>query len=137
MRFTNKNLEAQFVAYASAHNNTVNILIHLVCVPLILWSFTVFTTHRFGVLVDASVIPVLGYYVKLNGGVTVGFIWMLLNTLFYLTLEPVAGTLLAPILFWIVYLANVFSKTNPYAAPIAIIVHIVAWGAQFVGHGFF
>jgi len=128
------NLDSQYVSYGSHHNNKVNKGIHFICVPLILWSFVVITTHYFGTLMDASLIPVVGQYIQQIGGVTVGFLWMFFNLVFYFTLEPLASALLAPALFGLVYLANQFHSSNSNATTLAFGVHIAGWAAQFVGH---
>jgi len=53
-------------------------------------------------------------------------------------LEPVAGTILLPILIGWTAFSNHLTSTNAYQANVAaVVVEIVAWGAQFVGHGVF
>ena len=53
-------------------------------------------------------------------------------------MEPIAGTLLAPLLLGGTALANhltfTYGKTANYWA---IAIHIISWIAQFVGHGLF
>lgn len=49
------NLKHQLVQYGSHHNNLVNIIIHITCVPLILWSSMVFVTNT-GPLFDPAVL---------------------------------------------------------------------------------
>lgn len=55
---------------------------------------------------------------------------------FYILLEPVVGTILLPVIFgWTAY-ANHLTSTYSYNANVAAIaVEIVAWAAQFIGHG--
>jgi len=104
-------------------------------VPLILWSGSVISIYAFGAVMNTSTVPVLRSVFEPLGGVTVALLWMLGNLIFYLTLEPIASTLLAPVLFAIVYLANSFLHTNPFSVSVAIGVHIFSWMAQFIGHG--
>jgi len=127
--------EKQYISYAAHHNNRVNILIHLICVPLILWSGSVVSIYAFGAIITTSTVPVLRPVIDPLGGVTVALLWMLGNLIFYLTLEPIASTLLAPILLGIVYLANSFLHTNSSSLSVAVGVHIFSWVAQFIGHG--
>jgi uncharacterized membrane protein YGL010W len=68
------NLENQFVAYGSHHNNRVNIAIHLVFVPLILWSACVMAQVSFGAILPSFFIPVLGPLIGSVGGITVGYV---------------------------------------------------------------
>ncbi|KAG1217613.1 hypothetical protein G6F35_009007 [Rhizopus arrhizus] len=50
-------------------------------------------------------------------------------------LDPVAASLSAPFLIAMSYTATKFLKTNPNATKIAIIIQIVSWTFQFLGHG--
>jgi len=55
---------------------------------------------------------------------------------FYLLLEPVAGSLLLPIIMaWTAY-ANHLTAGSSHTTNInATAIHVVAWIAQFIGHG--
>jgi len=65
-----------------------------------------------------------------------GTIAAILYSGFYMLLEPVAGTALFPMIIgWTAY-ANHLTKVSPRSCnQAAIAVEIVAWIAQFVGHG--
>jgi uncharacterized membrane protein YGL010W len=57
---------------------------------------------------------------------------------FYILLEPVAGSILAPILFSITaYAKHLTDKGSSLTGRTALAVHIVSWIAQFIGHGAF
>lgn len=73
-------------------------------------------------------------YLPPNAGTIGAFIY----TIFYVLLEPVAGSLLAPLVIGsAVYgnymLPNYGAVVNYYAGAI----HVVSWIAQFIGHGAF
>ena len=54
----------------------------------------------------------------------------------YLLLEPVAGALLAPLLLGSTAGANFLTSTyGARATYAAVAVHVLSWGAQFIGHG--
>ncbi|MCJ1434712.1 hypothetical protein MMC27_004081 [Xylographa pallens] len=53
-------------------------------------------------------------------------------------MEPVAGGLLAPLLFaWTAYGKHITSTYGSTANYVAIALHIGSWIAQFIGHGVF
>ena len=55
---------------------------------------------------------------------------------FYILLEPVAGSILLPLLMgWTAYANHLTANYARSANQAAIAVEIVAWIAQFVGHG--
>lgn len=57
---------------------------------------------------------------------------------FYILLEPVVGIVLLPIIFgWTAYSNHLTSTYSYNANAAAIVVEIVAWILQFIGHGVF
>lgn len=123
-------LEKQLRFYGAYHHNPVNIGIHMTCVPLIL---------AFGILLatnSPTLIPLPEWLTIPNLPLNLGTIGAILYSGFYILLEPVAGSALLPLIIgWTAY-ANHLTTTMPSAInKIAIGVQIVAWIAQFVGHG--
>ncbi|KXJ92455.1 hypothetical protein Micbo1qcDRAFT_162741 [Microdochium bolleyi] len=126
------NLEKQLTFYGAYHHNAVNIGIHTVCVPLILFSgFTLAAnTGTLVPLPDYLTIPNL----DLNLGTLAAITWGGL----YVLLEPVAGTALAAICLGAAAGGNKLLADNAEMTnKAAIAVHVVAWIAQFIGHGVF
>ncbi|KAI2625144.1 DUF962 domain-containing protein [Xylaria nigripes] len=126
------NLEKQLTFYGAYHDNPVNVAIHMVCVPLILFSgFTLgANTGTLIPLPDAITITNL----DLNLGTLAALTWGGL----YVLLEPVAGTILAIICLGAAALGNAAqSHDSTLTNQIALAVHIVSWLLQFVGHGAF
>ncbi|KAL1637113.1 hypothetical protein SLS56_000771 [Neofusicoccum ribis] len=125
------NLEKQLTFYGSYHHNPVNIGVHITCVPLIMMTAFLFLANTPAITVpDALSIPNL----PLNAGT----IFAALYSVLYILMEPVAGGLLAPLIFagtaTVQHLLAMYGATaNHYA----IGVHVVAWIAQFIGHGKF
>ncbi|KAI0478714.1 DUF962 domain-containing protein [Xylariaceae sp. FL0804] len=126
------NLEKQLTFYGAYHDQPANVVIHMVCVPLIL--FTGFTmAANSGTLIplpDFLTVP----YLDLNLGTLAAMTWGGL----YVLLEPVAGTILALICLGATALGNAalsqdFTLTN----KVALITHILCWLLQFLGHGIF
>lgn len=126
------NLERQLTFYAKYHHNKVNIAIHTVCVPAILFTGLTLGTNT------PRLIPLPSYLtipnLPLNGGTIVAFIYCFL----YILLEPVAGTLLVPIILGTTAYANHLITTAPVITnQAAVAIFIVSWLLQFFGHGVF
>ncbi|KAI0017413.1 DUF962 domain-containing protein [Xylariomycetidae sp. FL0641] len=124
------NLEKQLTFYGAYHDNPTNVAIHMVCVPLIL--FTGFTmAANTGTLIplpEFMAIPNL----DLNLGTLAAITWGGL----YVLLEPVAGTILALICLGGAAVSNAaLTVDSALTNKVAIAVHVVCWLLQFVGHG--
>jgi len=124
------NLEKQLCFYGAYHHNPVNIGIHMTCVPLILAASLLLATN------SPTLIPLPSWLTVPNLPLNAATISGILYSGFYMLLEPVAGSVLLPlILGWTAY-ANHLTSTYTYNAnAVGIIVEIVAWLAQFIGHG--
>ncbi|KAL2269781.1 hypothetical protein VTJ83DRAFT_1965 [Remersonia thermophila] len=125
-------LEKQLTFYGAYHHNKVNVVIHMVCVPLILFSFFELLTNfgPFFTLPSWLQIP----YLTPNAGTFAAMTWGGL----YLLLEPVAGGILCLICFGAAAATNYLRLQDVDGTnKIALIVHVVCWIAQFVGHGKF
>ncbi|KNC98459.1 uncharacterized protein SPPG_06159 [Spizellomyces punctatus DAOM BR117] len=123
--------EDQLLQYGQYHNNKLNQLIHVAFVPTILWTTMVWLTQT-GEVADWS----LSYIWPLNGA----FIGIAIYSLYYIVLDPLAGTLYAPILFGLCAYANVWAGKDEIAGVspqmAATMIHVVSWIMQFMGHGF-
>ncbi|GME22428.1 uncharacterized protein LTHEOB_11616 [Neofusicoccum parvum] len=125
------NLEKQLTFYGSYHHNPVNIGVHITCVPLIMMTAFLFLANTPAITVpDALSIPNL----PLNAGT----IFAALYSVLYILMEPVAGGLLAPLIFaGTATVQHLLATYGATANHYAIGVHVVAWIAQFIGHGKF
>ncbi|KAF9940904.1 hypothetical protein BGZ65_005812 [Modicella reniformis] len=130
------NLKYQLAQYASHHNNPVNIGIHLTCIPLILWSALIFAAKT-GPLFQTLRAP--GFLARLSKifPPNAGILTMMAYCLYYIKLDKVAGLLTAPLFIGLAKHATTFNATRTDATKVATQVQIVAWGAQFIGHGVF
>jgi uncharacterized membrane protein YGL010W len=81
-------------------------------------------------------IPLPAWLTIPNLPLNLGTIGAILYSGFYILLEPVAGSILLPIIIgWTAY-ANHLTSTIPSTInKAAIAVQIISWIAQFVGHG--
>jgi len=126
------NLEKQLCFYGKYHHNKINVAIHTVCVPLILFSFIALGTNT------PPLIPLPNYLTVPNLPLNGGTIFALIYCLLYILLEPVAGSLLVPIILGSTAYSKHLTSTNPELTNYtAIGIFLVSWVLQFVGHGVF
>ncbi|ORY95885.1 hypothetical protein BCR43DRAFT_557753 [Syncephalastrum racemosum] len=123
-------LKKQLVLYGAHHNNKVNVAIHMVFVPVIFWTALVFGA-RTGPLVR---LPASLSFLK-PFGPNLSFFTVAGYSLYYTLLDPIASALYAPFLYGMCYTATNFERQHANAIPIALTGHVVAWIAQFLGHG--
>jgi len=125
-------LEKQLCFYGAYHHNPVNIAIHMTCVPLILFTSFLLCTN------SPVLIPLPSYLTVPNLPLNAGTIGTILYIAFYILLEPVAGSLVAPILLGTTAYSNHLTTVAPYTTNyIALGVFLFCWIAQFLGHGLF
>ncbi|KAF8639643.1 hypothetical protein AX17_000908 [Amanita inopinata Kibby_2008] len=118
--------------YGAYHSNRINVLIHIICVPILLWTFQVLASQ----LPLPSVIPDIHY--KFNDyllfDLNIPAIHAGLYILYYLILEPVAALLYLPQLAIFLLTSTAYSKSSGHITNAAL-MHIISWIAQFLGHG--
>ena len=93
-------------------------------------------THSLQATNSPTLIPLPSWLTVPNLPLNAGTIGAILYSGFYILLEPVAGTILLPMIFgWTAY-SNHLTSTHPSSTnAAAIAVEIVSWVAQFIGHG--
>merc|ERR1711934_176843 len=133
-------LKKQFIFYASYHNDSVNVGIHLLCIWNLVWSGMALQ-HMLGVFAPA---PTSLASLPLLGGVpiTLATITTAIYVVSYLMMDPVAGGLGALLMLvlnqWTYGLVAAGSPVAGFPLWQAVLgFHIAAWIAQFVGHGVF
>jgi len=97
--------------YSDSHRNPVNELIHVVCVPVIVFSLLGILWSLHPVLALAAVLAALVYYFRLSPPFAVGMLLMSAAMLAVLALMPRYTVL-----------------------PLSIAIFVVAWIGQFIGH---
>ncbi|KAL6906835.1 ER membrane protein [Trichoderma evansii] len=125
-------LEKHLTFYGAYHHNSVNVAIHMICVPLLLVSGFALATYTGTLIHTPSWLTVP--YLDLNLG-TIGAV---LYASLYLLLEPVAGFVLAAFCIGSTAFVNSWHLRDPTLTfQVALGVHIASWIAQFIGHGAF
>ncbi|CAL8118380.1 unnamed protein product [Orchesella dallaii] len=125
-------LEEQFTFYASYHHNGLNKLIHILCVWPILWTALVFTQY----------IPIEAPISTPVHPANIAFFTALVYAVIYVLMDKKAGSLAALLILLCLITARRFYLTSEvsYGVPawqLAVVIHVVCWIAQFVGHGVF
>ncbi|TFK27004.1 DUF962-domain-containing protein [Coprinopsis marcescibilis] len=125
-------VDKQLTFYGAYHSNKVNVLIHIICVPLILWTAFALTaplpTLRFFPDIHYELHKYLVF--DLNWPAIVAALYIG----YYLILEPVAAILYVPQMVLSVLTATAFSYRDDHVL-LSGLLHAVSWIAQFYGHG--
>ncbi|KAK7470946.1 hypothetical protein VKT23_002361 [Stygiomarasmius scandens] len=126
-------VNTQLTFYGAYHSNRINVLIHIVCVPLILWSAQVLTAD----LPRPSFLPEIHYDFNEYLAFDLNFpaVFTVVYILYYLILEPVAALLYIPQFTLSLLSATAFAQRPDHVA-LGGAVHAFSWVAQFIGHGF-
>jgi 2-hydroxy fatty acid dioxygenase len=130
-------LERSFSFYASYHDNFINQLIHIICVWPIFWTAVLFLQYSSDLPepITEALKPILPIGHSTNWSLP----FLLFYFFFYLLVE--LPGVIGPLCALFVYLTSLTTihvkETYADSAPwkIALVVHIVAWVAQFYGHG--
>jgi len=126
------NLEKQLAFYGAYHSNKVNVRIHMVFVPIIMWTSLVMLSS----LPTPVWIP--EYTHAFSDHLVFKVNWASILTALYLAyytvLFPPAAVMYAPQQIFFLLTANSIAH-DPKNVKLALVLHVVAWVAQFYGHG--
>ncbi|KAL6075973.1 Endoplasmic reticulum membrane protein [Balamuthia mandrillaris] len=126
------NLEKEIGFYAQYHNNPINQWIHIIGVPIIMFTVLVWLQSLppfMAVDISQGMLAYGPWHVNAALGVSLAYL------LFFIYLEPFASVLYAPVVLGICYASEVFAANVENANMIALGLHVLAWVAQFIGHG--
>ncbi|EOY01872.1 hypothetical protein QUC31_013553 [Theobroma cacao] len=131
-------LEKHFAFYGAYHSNPINIAIHMLFVwPIFFTAILIlcFTPPLFHLPhIDFSL---FGSHVALV--LNFGFLFALIYAVFYVCLDIKAGTL-AALLCGVCWIGSSFLAARlgfSLAWKVVLVVQLVCWAGQFIGHGFF
>jgi len=129
------NLRQQLSFYGAYHNNHVNVLIHTLFVPIILFTALVMVSPLSSSYETTVTVPGL-----MSTTLVVNFplIYVTITGLYYIMLEPVAGAsfFCVMLMMWL-GATNMFVTMGTRACYLALAIHVIGWIAQFLGHGVF
>jgi len=122
----------QLTFYGAYHSNPTNIAIHIACVPVLLWTFQAFSSE----IPMPSFFPIIHHTFNDYMTFELNFpaVQCLLYFAYYFVLEPLSALMYAPQMALSLLTAISFSKHPDYLTT-AVVLHALAWIAQFIGHG--
>ncbi|KIK65574.1 hypothetical protein GYMLUDRAFT_56262 [Collybiopsis luxurians FD-317 M1] len=125
-------VHTQLTFYGAYHSNKYNILIHVICVPLIMWSAQVLLASA----PHSSFLPEYRHEFNkyLVFDLNYSAILVSLYQAYYFTLEPVAALLYVPQFALSLLTATAFAQRQDHLT-VSIAMQTVCWIAQFIGHG--
>jgi len=125
-----RTVDIYFDKYAESHQNPTNKLIHWICVPLIVFSLLG--------LVWAIPFPHLGFLGQYNSFINWASLLIAFSIYYYYRLSPVLSYLMLLIIFVLSYgiidLANWGKTGGPPLWESSLIIFVIAWIGQFIGH---
>ncbi|KAJ1029238.1 hypothetical protein NDA18_000625 [Ustilago nuda] len=145
------NLKKQLAFYGAYHTNPVNVGIHIIGVPSIIFTTSALLAKQGSILpliqehspllaaylsqlgsILSSLLPSsIFQYAQLNlSALFMGSYW-----LYYSILDTTAAFMLAPIWYGLWYGSTFLARTRPDATKIAIAIKALGWISQFYGHG--
>jgi len=132
------NLNKQVNFYNRYHKNSVNRSIHIICIPVLVWTGEVFFSYiDLNELVIESYSPNILYLcfgiVNFNGASIMSIIY----TSYYLILNIKLGIIMYFILYFMQITSYYFYLYIPDVWLIAGLLHIYAWILQLLGHKIF
>jgi len=111
--------------YAESHQNSLNIVIHWICVPLIMFSII-------GLLANIRLnIPFLSTYSQYSH---MGLVLIFLGSLYYLFLSRPLFLGMLPVSIIMLYSIQLISNQNYSLLKISLTIFILSWIGQFYGH---
>ena len=106
-----RTIDTLLAQYGDSHRNPVNEWMHIVCVPLIVFSVLGLLWSVHAVVALAGSVATLAYYIKLSRPFALGMLAML-------ALMLIALAAMQPIVI----------------LPLSLVLFVLAWIGQFIGH---
>lgn len=121
-----RKVDLLFAEYSKSHRNTINKMIHWICVPLIFWTILGFV----------SLVPAPHLCISYFGCISiVSIITVVLITLFYVRLSFRISLIMIMMMFlaeYFIYLTNISLGKQSWI--LYMLVFIITWVFQFIGH---
>jgi uncharacterized membrane protein YGL010W len=105
-----RKIDELFARYAESHQNPTNKAIHWVCVPLITWSVVAMLWAWTPAAAYLFIAFALAVYIRLSPVIAIGMLGVMAALVYPMTL------------------------LGPYLLTTAIVVFVLAWIGQFIGH---
>ena len=126
-------LTKQYNFYHRYHKNSINRGIHIICIPLIVWSGAVFFSYiefnNSNIVSNIKLYPLFGI-VKFNGASIMATVY----SAYYLILSLRLGIIMYFILYFTQITSYYFYLYVENAWIYAIMLHVLSWILQILGH---
>ena len=130
--------------YELYHSNPWNQAIHFIFVPTIVWTLSIWFVH-------AELLPIsISLPFTPRHRINHGTIWLFLAAYFYLSIDPLAGTLYLPCMYFFFYGSAVWlrkkdqhlCKSKSWSGTGNLLkwsafLHVASWALQIFGHVYF
>lgn len=126
--------------YKKYHKNKINKIIHIFCIPLIVWSFSVILHTIIFTFCTNILIPLLDQSYTINiikFDINLSFILLSIYLLMYTLFD---SSYFKPMLIFLsfIWMSSYYFLYNvSHPLTYALIINIFSWIMQFIGHGFF
>lgn len=129
------NVSYQF--YKKYHQNKINKIIHILCIPLIVWSFSVLlNSFVFNIgLTFNNIQQDISY--NFNFNIYLSFILLSQYLLFYTIIDINSFIPMFILLYFIWITSYYFFISSQYPYYYSLIINVFSWIMQFIGHGIF
>lgn len=118
----------QFVSYGEYHDNPINQLVHIIFVPIIIFTVQIWlhATPELYAWKFSDVLPI-------NASVLLSMMYCL----YYIRLHRILGFMITPIVFFMSAWALDIQKSVPNVNYITLGVHVTSWFFQIMAHNVF
>jgi 2-hydroxy fatty acid dioxygenase len=125
-----KSLIKKYHFYEKYHQNFYNKLVHILCIPMLVWTTTVFLTYI------PSFVLTLGNY---TFNLTVSGLIATLYVSYYLYLDFELGLISSFLFFLNVLSSSYFVQNNSlsYSLGMSLSIHLISWTLQILSHKYF
>jgi len=134
-------LRSQFVFYASYHNNTANVVIHLFCIWQLVATILVLLQYSPALMPMPAAVTSSSWLLE-TASLNLAAVMTAIYVTCYLIMDPVAGGLGSLLMLGLYLGSGHLVRANPTLLGLPLWqgvlgLHVLLWIAQFVGHGVF
>lgn len=144
-------VDKQMAFYGAYHSNKINILVHILFVPILMWTGVSMGSHiptpewlqvypgLIAAALNGGTVPGWFFHHRFNEymvwDLNVASVIMVLYWVYYFILEPVGALLYAPQIALSTLTAVSYASSGKDSLTRSTALHIVSWIAQFLSHG--
>jgi 2-hydroxy fatty acid dioxygenase len=125
-----KTLVKKYYFYEKYHQKFLNKLVHILCIPMLVWTTTVFLSY-----IPTYIVNLYGFNLNLTAAGLVTFLYVS----YYLYLDFRLGIISLFLFYLNLVTASKFIENNTlfYSLGISLTIHVVSWTCQILSHKYF